>query len=188
MAPKEQRKKTAEIMFENFSFPGLNLSTQAILSLHGSGKTTGVVLDSGEGKTHAVTVYDGYVLPHTFVRIDVAGRDLTEYLSKIIIERGYSFTTPAEREIVRDIKEQLAYVTLDFDAGMDHGVEIEEKEYELPDGRSITLGKELFRCAEVLFKPSLVGKETDSIASATYTRQSCIQTPTFGKICFQISF
>eukprot|EP01090_Pellita_catalonica_P020303 TRINITY_DN7194_c0_g1_i1.p1 TRINITY_DN7194_c0_g1~~TRINITY_DN7194_c0_g1_i1.p1 ORF type:complete len:382 (-),score=50.59 TRINITY_DN7194_c0_g1_i1:94-1239(-) len=159
--PKDGRERTLQIFFETFQAPALYICVQAILSLYATGRTTGTVVDSGDGVTHIVPVYETYAIPHAIKRMDLAGRDLTDHLMKIFHDSGQSFTTSADREIARSIKESTCFVSLDYEADLIKSKESADycKEYELPDGQTITVNAERFRCPEVLFNPSLIGSE-----------------------------
>merc|ERR1719168_290467 len=142
--PKANREKMTQIMFETFNTPAFYVAIQAVLSLYASGRTTGIVLDSGDGVTHTLPIYEGYCLPHAVQRLDLAGRDITE---------------------------KLCYVALDFEDEMakcETSSELEQN-YELPDGQVITIGSERFRAPETLFQPQFMGLEQEGIHKLTFS-------------------
>lgn len=133
--PRANRDAAAQIFFETFNVPALYISIQAILSLYSSGRTTGVVLDSGDGVTHAVPVYEGFSMPHAIQRIDVAGRDVTDHLQTQLRRAGYYLHTSSEREIVRAIKERCCqFATQPLE---EHAEAKQAVEFALPDGNVI---------------------------------------------------
>lgn len=128
------------------------------------------MFDSGDGVSHIFPVFEGCPLKEGINSIDLAGCDLTNFMKKILTDRKYSFSSSAEREIVRDMKEKLAYIALDYNQELkaSKASSFVEKRYELPDGKVITIGDECFRCPELLFKPSLIRREEPGIHKAIY--------------------
>jgi len=161
MNPTQNRKKMIEVMFEKYGFKSCYIAIQAVLTLYAQGLLTGVVVDSGDGVTHIVPVYEGFSLPHLTKRLDVAGRDVTRYLIKLLLVRGYAFNRTADFETVRQIKEQLCYVgyDLDLEKKLAQETTVLVKTYTLPDGRVIRVGGERFEAPEVLFQPHLIDVE-----------------------------
>ena len=133
--PRKNREKAAEIFFETFNVPALFVSMQAVLSLYATGRVTGVVLDSGDGVTHAVPIYEGFAMPHSIMRTDIAGRDVSRYLKALIRKEGFNFRTTAEFEIVRLIKEKVCYLASNLQK--EESIETDKVAYVLPDGNTL---------------------------------------------------
>lgn len=165
--PRRNRERTAEILFETFNVPALFISMQAVLSLYASGRTTGVVLDSGDGITQAVPIYEGFAIPLSIVRTDVAGRDITKFLKFLIRKEGLTLNTTAEFEVIKNLKEQACYITSNTSRALDDLVaagDPERMSYTLPDGHSIEIGtSSRIKAPEILFRPDLIGSESEGI-------------------------
>ena len=136
--PRTYRAKTTQIMFETFNVPAFYLSNQAVLSLYASGRTVGIVLDSGQDAIRVVPIYESYSLSDAICLFNVAGRDLDMYLNKLLMDRGIA----PGRDLMRGIKEKLCYVALDFERELQSPTF--DKSYELPDGQAITIGNEMY--------------------------------------------
>lgn len=170
MNPKKNRERLITEMFETFNFEGVYVAVQAVLTLYAQGLLTGVVIDSGDGVTHIVPVYEGFALPHLTRRLDIAGRDVTRYLIKLLLLRGYAFNASADFETVRMMKEKLCYVGYDIDAEqkLANDTTVLVEEYVLPDGRVVKVGGERFGAPECLFQPHLINVEGPGVAEMLF--------------------
>jgi len=172
--PVANREQMMQIFFETFQVPAFHVSIQAVLALYASGRSTGLVFDAGDGVTHLVPVYEGYALKHAVERVNLAGRDLTQYMMDILQEANVKFSSTAELDISRDIKEKKCFVSQDYEAESKEFQEQPEKAttYELPDGVVISFGSQQIRVPEVLFKPQMLGKDFQGIHHTSYR---CVQ-------------
>ncbi|XP_063298695.1 actin, cytoskeletal 1A-like isoform X2 [Pelobates fuscus] len=159
----DMEEKMMTVLFEGLGVPATYVSIQAVLALYSSGKVTGCVVDIGDGVTHTVPIFEGYCLQHAVLRLDLAGRELTNYLMRILAESGLSFISTSEREIVKDMKERLCYVAVDIECERLRAKEELKKEYKLPDGKLITIHKDRYKCPETLFHPARIGMDSPGI-------------------------
>lgn len=165
MNPKQNREKMTQILFETFRVPNMYMGIDAVSALKASGRTTGIVLYSEGGVTYSVPIYERSALPFGILRNNLGGRDITDYLVKLLSEVGHYFGSSAEREVVHDIKEKLCYVALDFEVEMKQYADSSamDKTYELPNGNIVNLGNQRFSAPEALFQPMKMEREYNGI-------------------------
>lgn len=155
---KENREKMAEIMFETFNVPGVCIENTASLAMLHSGYKTGIVLESGFGVTHAVPIYEGIVVRHAIEKLDIGGKDVDEYLLKLLLNKGIQLNN--DEDTITKMKEKYCYVANNFEEELKS---IENKTHTLSDGSNIILSNESIQCAELLFQPSIDNRDHCSI-------------------------
>lgn len=159
------------VLFESFEVKNTYVAIQAVMSLYANGRSTGLVVDSGDGVTHTVPVFEGFSIPHAIEKMEIAGRVITEYAQKLLLESGHSFTSTAELEIVKDIKEKLCFVAQDWESeyAAAQSSSSQDQPYTLPDKSMITVpGTVRMGVPELIFKPELNGKSCLSIQNLAW--------------------
>ena len=168
--PDKNKEKMAQILFEKIGIGFFNIEPQAKMTLYCEGAETGVVLDSGDGVTHVIPIAQNYVLQHQIKRLDIAGRHITNYLTRLMQIKGYAFNSTADFEIVRELKEKYCFVSCDIES--DRKLDQETTYYntytKLPDGRKIRISCEKFEAPEILFQPHLVQNEMPGVHEMLY--------------------
>ncbi|XP_071487912.1 actin, plasmodial isoform-like [Diadema antillarum] len=165
--PKANREKMAQVMFEKFNATAFYVANQAVLSHFSSGTTSLLVVDIGDGVIDVMPIYQSHIIRRGVQRVDFGGRNLTDYLMRLLSNQGYSFTTTADRELLREIKEKFGAVAMDYE----HQTLSDKCSpifYEYGDDQFIKLGRERYQVAEPLFRPSLLGLPSPGIHELIY--------------------
>ena len=158
--PKKNSSKMIELMLETFSVPQTQLVNPGVLVLYGSGKLTGLVVESGDGVTQIVPIHEGLLTSSAIQRYQFGGNDITSKFVELLTESGIYFSSSTELEVAREMKEKMCIVNEDRQNDSQNRQKSgSEMKYTLPDGNEITLESERWRSTEVLFDPSLVGYE-----------------------------
>ncbi|NXT78308.1 ACT protein, partial [Zapornia atra] len=147
LSPAANREKVAELLFEGFGVPAMLVLPRSLLAAYSYGRTAGMVVGCGAGTSYVAGVQDGYTLPHTTFRLDVAGDALTSYLGQLLASRGIHLGANP----LRHLKETCCHVLPR--AWGDRGT----LPLTPPNASGLLLGDERFCCPEVLLAPSALG-------------------------------
>ena len=168
--PTKNKEKMAQILFEKIGIGFFNIEPQAKMTLYCEGGESGVVLDSGDGVTHVIPIAKNFLLQHQIKRLDIAGRHITNYLTRLMQIKGYAFNSTADFEIVRELKEKYCFVSCDIksDRKLDQETTYYNTYTKLPDGRKIRISCEKFEAPEILFQPNLIQNEMPGVHEMLY--------------------
>ncbi|MCQ2817202.1 MAG: actin family protein [archaeon] len=171
-ASYENRKKMAEILFNNLGVEKLYITNNSTLALFANGKTTGTVVDIGYGTTSFVPVYEGFALNHAVTHVEIGGKDLTDFFCKIIGEHkpNREYKEKSEKAIINDLKEKICEVAEDYDSQIKKCMDSNSSEaHQLPDGSVVYINQEKYKCPELLFQPQLDGqRQNNGLHEETY--------------------
>ncbi|XP_059830772.1 actin-3-like [Hypanus sabinus] len=156
LSPITNREKMAELLFETFGFPALHIARQSVLSIYAYGCTSGLVVDCGHGYSSVVPIHEGYIIPHIATTVNYAGNDLTKYLMNLLNQNGHMLSTN-DYQTVEYIKHKYCCTAADFETELCEEPRESSVQYQLPDGKVITIDKEKIKCPEALFNPAFMG-------------------------------
>ncbi|XP_070346337.1 actin-like protein 9 [Equus asinus] len=174
-SPSTNREKLVEVVFESLRSPAMYVASQSVLSVYAHGQVSGLVVDTGHGVTYTVPVFQGYNLPHAAQRLDLAGTHLTAFLAEMLLGSGLPLGQQ-DRDTVENIKHRYCYVAADLLKEQARPEQEYQQTLKLPDGRTVTLGKELFQCPELLFSPPAIPGLLP-VGVPTMTTQSLLKVP-----------
>ncbi|XP_036032582.1 actin-like protein 9 [Onychomys torridus] len=151
-SPASNREKLVEVAFESLHSPAVYVASQSVLSVYANGRVNGLVVDTGHGVSYTVPVFQGYNLPNGIQRLDLAGHYLTNFLAEKILRSSLPLKKE-DADTMESIKHHYCYVASDFQKEEGRPDDKFRRCLKLPDGQTITVGKELFQCPELLFHP-----------------------------------
>ena len=162
---KEYKKKMSQIMFETFKVKGLYfLKNQILASYCNNRKSTKIIINLGENGTDFIPFFEGYPLPHAYKHLNLGGKEVTEYLMKLLSKSGDIYYKTINYKIAKDIKEKACYYSNNFNKKF--------YDYELPDYSHIILSNERTKVIDALF-PNLIGKQGIIAQTCIDSIESC---------------
>lgn len=152
------RAKIFEILFEKFNLPAIQTAPAGVLALYSAGTQTGLAVDCGESTIHCTPVFEGMGMRKASRRIELGGRNVTEYLLRLLQRRGYDFNRSADFETVKGIKEMFCYAAAEplKERKLAAETTVLQRSMTLPDNNVCTIGSERFEATECLFNPHLI--------------------------------